>query len=138
MLGEGGQHVLHAGSGGAADQLADRAREMARSWSSGVMPSAVRSTMPAATCCLSPATRTWKNSSRLLLKMREELEPLEQRRPGVERLVQHPAVELEPGELAVEVERWVPEVDGRERAGRRSWRVGHGRNVRPARVAERM
>ena len=39
----------------------------------GVMPSAVRSTMPAATCCLSPATRTWKNSSRLLLKMPRNL-----------------------------------------------------------------
>src|SRR6266566_3547109 len=34
---------------------------------------------------------------------REELEPLEQRVRAVGRLLQHAAVELEPGELAVEV-----------------------------------
>ena len=51
----------------------------------------------------------------------EELEPLEQRRPGVERLVQHAAVELEPGELAIDVERRVPEVEVEQGRGR-SWR----------------
>jgi hypothetical protein len=35
----------------------------------------------------------------------EELEPLEQRRARVERLVEHPAIELQPREFAIDVER---------------------------------
>ena len=42
----------------------------------------------------------------------EELDPLEQRRPGVEGLVQDPPVELQPAELPVQVERGVPQVGG--------------------------
>ena len=57
----------------------------------------------------------------------EELEPLQQWRPGVERLVEHPPVELQPGELAIDVERWVPEVEGGGCGG--ELEVGHRRNV---------
>ncbi len=58
----------------------------------------------------------------------EELEPLEQRRAGVERLVQHPAVELQPGELPVDVERRVPEIQ-RARRLHGKLEVGHDGNV---------
>ena len=58
----------------------------------------------------------------------EELEPLEERSAGVERLVQHPAVELQPGELAVDVERRIPQIQrGRRRRG--ELEVGHAANV---------
>ena len=43
---------------------------------------AARASAPAATCCFRPATRTWKNSSRLLAKMARNRTPLEQRVRG--------------------------------------------------------
>ena len=49
-----------------------------------------------------PDTRTWKNSSRLEAKIAQELHPLEQGVAGVTRLVEHPCVELDPRQLAVE------------------------------------
>ena len=49
---------------------------------------------------------------------RQELHAFEQRMRGVERLVQHPLVELEPAQLAVEVERRVLQIRGIE-VGRR-------------------
>ncbi len=42
----------------------------------------------------------------------QELETFEQRGSRVFRFVQHPAVELEPGEFAIDIERRVAEVDG--------------------------
>ena len=60
-------------------------------------------------------TRTMKNSSRLLAKMARNLHPLEQRQRGVARLVEHAAVELEPGQLAVEVVARVAEIGPRRR-----------------------
>ena len=54
----------------------------------------------------------------------EELESLEEGRTRVERLVQHPAVERQPGELAVDVQRGVPKVQrGRRLHG--ELEVGH-------------
>ena len=50
-----------------------------------------------------PEIRTWKNSSSIAGEDRQELDPLEQRVALVARLVQDARVELEPGELAVEV-----------------------------------
>jgi hypothetical protein len=60
----------------------------------------------------------------------EELEALEQGGARVQRLVQHPAVELQPGELAVDVERRVPQIQG-GRQGRGEPEVGHAGNVLP-------
>ncbi len=48
---------------------------------------------PAPTCCLRPPMRFMKNSSRFEPTMRQELHPLEQRRPVVLGLVQHAEVE---------------------------------------------
>ena len=42
---------------------------IAESCSRGVSPSDERVRMPAAACCLRPATRTWKNSSMLVAKI---------------------------------------------------------------------
>jgi hypothetical protein len=42
---------------------------------------------------------------------RQELEPLQERGAVVQRLVQHAAIELQPGQLAIDVERWVPQVE---------------------------
>ena len=50
-----------------------------------------------------PATRTMKNSSRLELDDGEELHPLEERHGRVEGLLEHALVELEPGELPIDV-----------------------------------
>jgi hypothetical protein len=41
----------------------------------------------------------------------QELEPLEQRSAGVAGLVQNSAVELEPGELSIQVERGIAQVN---------------------------
>ena len=48
-----------------------------------------RSTTPAATCCLRPATRTIKNSVRFELNDRQELDALKERIPLVLGLLQH-------------------------------------------------
>ena len=66
------------------------------------MPSGRTCAEPSSSSCLSPATRISKNSSRLAEEMHRKLQPLEQRHPRVERLRQHPLVELERGQLAVD------------------------------------
>jgi hypothetical protein len=48
--------------------------------------------------------------------MERNLTPLQQWRAGILRLVEHPAIELEPGELTIDVERGGAEV--RRRSGR--------------------
>ena len=71
----------------------------------GGMPSGVSSLSCAATCWRRPATRTWKNSSRLDAKMERNFTRSSSGVRGSQRLVEHPAVELEPGQLAIDVER---------------------------------
>ena len=61
---------------------------------------------------------------------REKLEPLEERRALVEGFVENPAIELEPGQLAIQVETGIPEIDrGRRDDGLEE--VSHYRNVGP-------
>ena len=66
------------------------------------MPSGVLERMPAATCSCRPETRTWTNSSRLVAKIARNFGPLEQRALGVLGQREHPGVEVEPGQLAVQ------------------------------------
>ena len=94
-----------------------------RSCSSGVRPSGSgsRRCRPRPAACR-PATRTMKNSSRLLAKIARNLTRSSSgmcARPG---LGEHALVELEPGQLAVEVR-----VGRRLRVGRRV--VGRGRTA---------
>ena len=63
------------------------------------------------------ATRTMKNSSRLLEKIARNLHRSSSGMPGSRGERQHAGVEVEPGELAVDVERRVGQVD-RDRAPR--------------------
>src|SRR6185503_13114348 len=59
----------------------------------------------------------------------EELEALEERGAGVERLMQDAAVELEPAQLAVDVERRMPDVEV-EQGRRWCWRCrGRGHRL---------
>ena len=62
------EHRLLAG-----DELADAGSLISVSCWRGVRPSGVGSSMPAATWSLRAATRTWKNSSRLVEKMAQNL-----------------------------------------------------------------
>ncbi len=74
-------------------------------WSSccsGVRPSALRVTMPSRTWPARPATRTMKNSSRLSAEIDRKRTPLQQGVARVLRFLQHAAVELQPGEFAVD------------------------------------
>ena len=66
-------------------------------------PSGVGIERPAATCCFRPATRTWKNSSRLLAKMARKRARSSSGLRSSLRLEQHALVELEPRQLAVDV-----------------------------------
>ena len=106
MLGERGAQVVVAGT-----------RTGARSARATVAPIAVdglgracgrpraAGRCPASTYSCIPATRTMKNSSRLRRVDRAELHALEQRDARVLGELQHAVVEVEPGELAVEVQR---------------------------------
>ena len=78
----------------------------------GVRPSCRGVSMPASTWSCRPATRTMKNSSRLDAKIAENFSALEQRHAVVLGELEDALVEVEPGQLAVEVELGV-------RAGRR-------------------
>ena len=75
---------------------------MARNVSVAVSPSTVRSTTSLSICCLMPATRTSKNSSRLELAMQKKLEPFQQRGLGIDGLIEHALVELQPAQLAID------------------------------------
>ena len=68
----------------------------------GVRPSGVGSSMPAATWSFSAATRTWKNSSRLVRADGAELGPLEQRDAGLGGQLEDPVVERQPAQLTVD------------------------------------
>ena len=97
------------------DALADARRAPA----AGVRPSAPRSLRPASTWSCSPATRIMKNSSRFDVKIAANFTRSSSGTFGVLGELQHAVVEVQPGELAVEVERGVLEVDGRARQRRR-------------------
>ena len=93
--------------------LARRARGSRRSSRAACRPSGSRaSRCPASIWSCRPATRTMKNSSRFEREDRAELHALEQRHARVLGELQHAVVEVEPRELAVEVERV-----GRSRSG---------------------
>jgi len=57
--------------------------------------------MPSRTWALMPATRTMKNSSRLLAEIDRNRTPLKRGMAGIDRLLQHPAIEVQPGKLPV-------------------------------------
>jgi hypothetical protein len=76
-----------------------------RIWSScspGERPSGERLVMPSRTCPSRPATRTMKNSSRLAADIDRNRTRSSSGCADVERFLEHPAVELQPGELAVD------------------------------------
>ena len=78
-----------------------RAR-MRSSFSLAERPSGVGREWPAATCCLRPATRTWKNSSRLLAKMARKRTRSSSGLRSSSACVEDALVEVQPGELAVD------------------------------------
>jgi hypothetical protein len=99
---------------------------MADSWSSGVIPldDARRRLL------LEAGHAHLEELVEVAAEDREELESLEQGSARVERFVQHTAIELEPRELAVQIQRGVPKID----RGRRCFgleEVGHVRNLGP-------
>ena len=76
--------------------------EICSSTSRGSSPEAERTARPVAMRRLSPATRTMKNSSRLLAKMARKRARSSSGSVRVLGQLQHPLVELQPGDLAVE------------------------------------
>ena len=81
------------------------------------------------------ATRIMKNSSRLVPTIDEELHALEQRMRRVGRLREHALIELEPAQLAVDVQRRVLEV-GRDRSRVAAARGGMTRSAGLARCVD--
>ena len=67
-------------------------------------PAGSRRRTPAARCCISPATRTWKNSSRFELTMARNFSRSSSGSSSREPLPQHAVVELQPAQLAVDVQ----------------------------------
>ena len=101
-LGERGAHVL-AGSRRRAAATSSRARaEMRASCSRVPSPSALRTPSPVLWRRLRPATRTMKNSSRLLAKMARNFARSSSGCAGSCAELEHAGVEVEPGHLAVE------------------------------------
>ena len=125
--GERGQHVLHEARAMLANLLPHDGRDR-RELVLG--RHAVGSTLddPGGHLLLEPRHPHLEELVEVAAEDRQELEPLQQRRARVQRLVEHAAVELEPGELAIEVERGVPEVDRRGRH-LRTKEFGHTLNV---------
>ena len=95
---------------------------MRASWSSAVRPSGVRSVNPGRHLPLEPGHAHLEELVEVAAVDAEELEALEQRGARVERLVQHAAVELEPAQLAIDVQRRMPDVEVEQ--GRRRRRGG--------------
>ena len=89
-------------------------------------PSGATSSIPSRSFFSVVATRIMKNSSRFVPTIDEELHALEQRMRRVARLGEDALVELEPAELAVDVQRRILEV------GRIDLRVGGARGNNPA------
>ena len=80
---------------------------------------------PAASCSCRPDTRTWKNSSRFELKIARNFARSSSGSVGVLGEREHPRVEVEPRELAVEVARVVEGGSIRRRPGA-PWPDGNG------------
>ena len=74
------------------------ARELLRR----VRPSGLRVVMPARSWPRRPATRTMKNSSRLLAEIERNRTRSSRGWRGIFRLLEHPAIEVQPGQLAVD------------------------------------
>ena len=96
--------------------------QMLSSTSRGISPEAARTARPAAIRRLSPATRTMKNSSRLLVKIARNRTRSSSGMLVVLGQLEHPLVEVQPRQLAVE-EAVVELLDRGERLVVR--RVGH-------------
>ena len=82
------------------------------SCSSTVMPSGLSAATPARRCSIRPPTRTWKNSSRLLLEMARNFA---RSSSGARRLLgelEHAGVEIQPAQMAVDVAMTVVQRDG--------------------------
>ena len=77
-------------------------RRCARAARPGVNPSGLCVAIPARTCARRPATRTMKNSSRLFGRDRQEPQPLEQRMLAIGGFFEDAAIEIEPGQLAID------------------------------------
>jgi hypothetical protein len=92
--GQGGRNSLRQQAYWRLDQRA-RLLMIACRVSVAVRPSGLRSATALSICCLRPATRTSKNSSRLELNDAKELDPFQQRRGRVQRLLQHALVEFQ-------------------------------------------
>ena len=91
---------------------------------------------PAASCSCRPETRTWKNSSRLELKIARNFARSSSGSDGVLGEREHASVEVEPGQLAVEVARVLDEREIRRLPGA-PWADGNGRSApRPAAATE--
>ena len=101
-VGQGGTQFLAPALVLALDQLADAADDgpqvfRRRSGRRGCAPTTALSI-----CCLRPATRTSKNSSRLELKMQKNFTRSSRGVAGVQRLLQDAMVELQPAQFAVD------------------------------------
>ncbi len=105
-----------------------RAR-MRASCSDAVSPSWLISTMPARIWPARPATRTMKNSSRLLPEMDRKRSRSSRGWLAIARLFQHAQIEAQPGDLAVD------EAAGIAEAGRRRCPGACGRGCRARHLA---
>ena len=106
----GQQLVLQARAPGAPCGSATMPR-IASSVSRGVRPSCSGVSMPASTWSCRPATRTMKNSSRLLAAIARNFSRSSSGTSGVLGELEHALVELQPRQLAVEVQLGVLEVE---------------------------
>ena len=108
---QGRQHRPRAGSDTARStscrtSLADAVQLFRRRHPVGA--GAVRRCRPAPSAAR-PPTRTMKNSSRLELKMARNLSRSRSGTLAILGLLQHPAIEFEPAQLAVEIQGWIVE-----------------------------
>ena len=95
---------LARGSGAGPRAAAPRARGSPRAVRRRTARRAVPCTTPAPTCRRRPADAHHEELVEVGAEDRQELQPLEQRHARIDRLVQHARVELEPAQLAVEIE----------------------------------
>ncbi len=97
------------------DEFGDRPAPIRSSCSAGDRPSSDTSVMPACTWPTRPATRTMKNSSRLLAEIDRKRSRSSSGWLRVGRFLEHAAIELEPRQFAVD----------------EALRRGHQRQIRP-------
>ena len=80
---------------------------ISRSCSWAERPSALRSATDASSCSCRPETRIMKNSSRFEWKIARNLTRSKSGQARTQRFFENPAIEREPGDLAIEIERTV-------------------------------